>query len=340
MKKVSVVILNWNGRKLLETYLHSVIKYSDIKNCEIVVADNASNDDSIEYIRENFPQVKVLTFDRNYGFAEGYNKAIKQINAEYVVLLNSDIEVSHDWLSILINYLDENPEVVAVQPKILSWRDKSKFEYAGAAGGFIDVLGYPFCRGRILDTVEMDNGQYDSIIPVFWATGACLCIRKKAYMEAGGLDRDFFAHMEEIDLCWRLNSKGGKIMCVPQSVVYHLGGASLSTENPYKTYLNFRNNWLMLYKNVEFVKLLWILPVRYLLDIAAALHLAVSGKFKNAINVFKAHKDFILMVKKFRSRKKECLLNKKVTEIPTKFNFSIIMQYYAMKNKTYKSLFK
>lgn len=340
MKKVSVVILNWNGRKLLETYIPSVIKYSQHENFEIVVADNASNDDSVEYLRINFPQVKIIILDKNYGFAEGYNKAINQIDAEYVVLLNSDVEVTPEWLSILVNYLDENSEVVAVQPKILSWKDKSKFEYAGASGGFIDMLGYPFCRGRILDTVETDSGQYDSDIPIFWATGACLCIRKKAYIEVGGLDKDFFAHMEEIDLCWRLNSRGGKLMCVPQSVVYHLGGASLSTKNPHKTYLNFRNNWFMLYKNVKFSQLLWIFPIRYILDSAAALHLAVIGKYKNAIAVFKAHHHFLLNVKKFRSRKKENLSKQTVSKIPTLFDFSIIMQYYFMKKKTYKSLFK
>ena len=227
MTKVAVVILNWNGAEMLRRFLPSVISGSQAEGVEIYVADNASTDDSCCVIEEEFSSVRLIRLDRNYGFADGYNKALSQIEACYVVLLNSDVEVTPDWLSPLVNYLDAHPDVAACQPKILSFREKKKFEYAGASGGFLDKYGYPFCRGRIFDEVEEDRGQYDSVSPVFWATGAALFIRLSVYREVGGLDGRFFAHMEEIDLCWRLRSRGYQIFCIPSSTVYHVGGATL-----------------------------------------------------------------------------------------------------------------
>ena len=242
--------MNWNGCEMLRSFLPSVVRCSDTEGTEIYVADNGSTDASVEMLRQEFPSVHLIILDKNRGFAEGYNLALQQVSAEYVVLLNSDVEVTGHWLAPLVDYMDAHPEVAACQPKIRSWRYKERFEYAGAAGGFIDRYGYPFCRGRIMGVVEEDNGQYDTVVPVFWATGAALFIRLKDYQDAGGLDGRFFAHMEEIDLCWRLRARGRMLVCVPQSTVYHVGGATLKKENPHKTFLNFRNNLVMLYKNL------------------------------------------------------------------------------------------
>lgn len=236
MMKVSVVILNWNGRDMLRTFLPSVVRYSKSGQVEVCVADNGSTDASVEILREEFPCVRIIVLDQNHGFADGYNLALQQVEAEYVVLLNSDVEVTEHWLEPMISYLDAHPEVAACQPKIRSQRQKEYFEYAGAAGGFIDKYGYPFCRGRVMEVVEKDEGQYDTILPVFWATGAALFIRLADYREAGGLDGRFFAHMEEIDLCWRLRSRGRKIVCIPQSTVYHVGGATLKRRIPVRLF--------------------------------------------------------------------------------------------------------
>lgn len=340
MKKVAVIILNWNGKALLEQFLPSVLNHSMMDDCEIVLADNGSSDDSLNFVKQNFPQISRLALDKNYGFAEGYNKAIRMTNAEYVVLLNSDVETTPDWLTTLISFMDTHAEVAAVQPKIRAWREKDKFEYAGAGGGFLDALGYPFCRGRILDEVEVDCGQYEQPIPVFWATGACLCIRRNDYMEAGGLDADFFAHMEEVDLCWRLNARGRKVMCVPQSLVYHVGAASLQKENPRKTYLNFRNNWLMLYKNLPRRRLILILAFRYLLDGMAMVHLIVAGKFANAKAVFRAHVDFLKMLPNFKKKRKENQAKSSVQNISTQYSGSILWNYYFRGRRKYSDLFK
>lgn len=336
--KTSVVILNWNGRKLLKQFLPVVLQHTLDNETDVVVADNNSSDDSIDFLKANFPQVPVIVLDKNYGFAEGYNRALQQVHSEYVVLLNSDVETTENWLSTMINYMDKHPGVSAVQPKILAQQNKTHFEYAGACGGFIDRFGYPFCRGRILENVEQDQGQYDSVIPVFWATGACLCIRRKDYFEAGGLDARFFAHMEEIDLCWRLNARGKEIECLPQSVVYHVGAASLSKENPRKTYLNFRNNLLMLYKNVPSGKLLSVFTVRLVLDLLAYVHLFVRGKFGNANAVLEAHRDFFKMRPDFKHNRMENLEKRSVKNITTKFNESILWNYYLKGRKTFGEL--
>src|SRR5690606_32957114 len=239
--KVAVVILNFNGAKLLKQFLPSVIKHTP-SWCEIIVADNASTDNSLQVMKEYFPHIRIIPLSENTGFAGGYNRALKQVDAEYYVLLNSDIEVTPQWVESVIQFMDANKDVAACQPKILAYHQKNEFEHAGASGGFMDYLGYPFCRGRLFNTLEKDSGQYNQPIEIFWATGACMFIRSNEYHAAGALDEYFFAHMEEIDLCWRLKRKGLRLFCIPQSQVFHVGGGTLHKSNPRKTYLNFRNN--------------------------------------------------------------------------------------------------
>ena len=284
----SVIILNWNGSAMLRKYLPSVLKYT---HAEVIVADNGSTDDSIAVLVSEFPEVRRIILDKNFGFAEGYNRAIKQVDSEYIVLLNSDVEVTEGWLDPLLDYLQSHPEVAAVQPKIRSWLHRDQFEHAGAAGGYINALGYPYCRGRILWHVEQDKGQYDSIVNVDWTSGACMCMRTKVFKELGGLDAAFFAHMEEIDLCWRMRNAGWKLACIPQSVVYHLGGGSLAYENPRKTFLNHRNNLLMIYKNKKHP--FGVLFVRFFLDYAAALFYLIQRRPKASKAVFEARRDYL-----------------------------------------------
>lgn len=289
--KCSVVILNWNGAGMLRQFLPSVVQYTKGQDVEVVVADNGSTDESLEVLK-TFPSVRVITLDKNYGFAEGYNRALEQVDAEYTVLLNSDVEVTENWLTPVLAYLDIHRDVVAAQPKIRSYRERERFEYAGAAGGFVNVLGYPYCVGRRRGKTEVDKGQYDSIREIEWASGCALFVRTRAYKEVGGLDASFFAHQEEIDLCWRLRNKGYKIVCVPASVVYHLGGGALAYENPRKTFLNFRNNLLMLHKNLPKSRLWWVMSVRFMLDYVAAVYFLVQGKPKNAKAVVEARRAF------------------------------------------------
>jgi GT2 family glycosyltransferase len=338
MKKTAVVILNWNGRKLLEQFLPSVAEYTSREDIEIVVADNYSTDNSVDFLEKKYPAVKLILLDKNYGFAEGYNRALSQLEADYFVLLNSDVEVTEDWLYPLIDYLDENKEVVAVQPKILAQRSKEKFEYAGAAGGFLDKYGYPFCRGRIFGVVEEDKGQYDVIRDIFWASGACMLIRSKAYFDCGGLDASFFAHMEEIDLCWRLWSRGHKLVCLPSSVVYHVGGATLNEESPHKTFLNFRNNLLMLYKNLPEHSLKSILRVRWFLDYLAALHLVLKGKFSNAKAVIRAYKEFKRIKFDYNTARSENLKKTIVSNIGVMYTKSILAGFYFKGKKIFSKI--
>lgn len=334
-----MVILNWNGRKLLEQFLPSVLEHTLNEECSVVVADNGSTDDSIDFLKTRFPDVSLIILDKNYGFAEGYNKALQQVDSEYVVLLNSDVETTPNWLNPLVDFLDVHPEVAAVQPKILSYKQRNHFEYAGAAGGFIDRYGYPFCRGRILERVEEDRGQYDTDIPVFWATGACLLIRKSDYTEHGGLDGSFFAHMEEIDLCWRLNARGRKVMCIPSSTVYHVGGASLGKDNPRKMYLNFRNNLLMLYKNVTRSQYISTFAVRFFMDFLAFGHLLLKGNFSSARAVIKAYRDFIKNRSSYKQARRENLEKTRLDPLPTRYMKSVLIRFYTGK-KTFHSLFK
>ena len=340
MVKTSVIILNWNGKRLLKQFLPSVVEHSQCDECRVVVADNNSSDDSVEFLKTNYPDLPLIILDKNYGFADGNNKALQQAESEYVVLLNSDVETTPGWLQTVISFMDSHPEVAAVQPKIRSYREKNRFEYAGAAGGFIDRYGYPFCRGRILEIVEEDKGQYDTPASLFWATGACLCIRKKDYVEAGGLDARFFAHMEEIDLCWRLNARGRSVMCLPSSVVYHVGGASLSKDNPRKMYLNFRNNLLMLHKNLPQPVYLSTFLIRYFFDLLAYLHLLLRGDFKSAYAVIEAHTDFLKMRSSYQSIRRENLKKTTVQCIPVQYRKSILLDFYLRGKKTYDSIFR
>ena len=338
MKKISVVILNWNGLSMLQKFLPQVVEYSWGEGVEVCVADNASTDASCAWVRESYPDVRLIELDENYGFAEGYNRALRQVEAEYVVLLNSDVEVTPHWLEPMVAYMDAHPEVAACQPKIRSERNKEYFEYAGASGGYLDVYGYPFCRGRIFDVVEKDKGQYDSVASVFWATGAALFIRLKDYREAGGLDGRFFAHMEEIDLCWRLGSRGRGIVCVPQSVVYHVGAATLKKESPRKTFLNFRNNLLMLYKNLPEKELDRVMWMRRLLDYVAMVVFFLKGEKENAKAVIQARKEFKRLRPSFLASREENLRHAVTDKVQGKCSFSILWKYHACGAKYFSKL--
>ncbi len=287
MPSVAVVILNYNGEALLRQFLPSVIQYSG--DASIIVADNASTDQSLSLLRTYFPAVKVITLTENFGFCGGYNRALKQVEADYYVLLNSDVEVTPDWLTPMIQLLDNHAEIAAVQPKILSYHQRNKFEYAGAGGGFLDCLGYPYCRGRIFNYTEIDSGQYDDTREIFWATGACLCIRAELFHQQGGFDESFFAHMEEIDLCWKLIRSGHRIYYTGQSTVFHVGAGTLSKTNPKKTYYNFRNGLTLLLKHLPLSQLIIKLPIRYFLDLMAAVKFLLEGHPRDATAVVSAH---------------------------------------------------
>lgn len=328
MDKIAVVILNWNGHDMLRSFLPDVVRCSEAEGAVVYVADNGSTDASVEMLRREFPAIRLILLKENNGFADGYNLALRQVEATYVVLLNSDVEVTDHWLSPLVEYMDAHPEVAACQPKIRSWRHKTMFEYAGAAGGFLDRYGYPFCRGRVMSVVEEDKGQYDTVLSVLWATGAALFIRLDDYREAGGLDGRFFAHMEEIDLCWRLRARGRQLVCVPQSVVYHVGGATLKKENPRKTFLNFRNNLLMLYKNLPQEELRHVMRVRAVLDYVAAVSFVLKGQFPNALAVFRARRAYAALRPSFRASREENQRKAKIAVIPERVGYSILVQFY------------
>lgn len=338
MDKIAVVILNWNGCEMLRSFLPSVVRFSEADGAVVYVADNGSTDASVEMLCREFPTVRLILLEENQGFADGYNMALQEVDAEYVVLLNSDVEVTEHWLQPLADYMEAHLEAAACQPKIRSWRQKEKFEYAGAAGGFLDRYGYPFCRGRIMGVVEEDKGQYDTIIPVFWATGAALFIRLKDYREAGGLDGRFFAHMEEIDLCWRLRARGRQIVCVPQSVVYHVGGATLKKENPRKTYLNFRNNLVMLYKNLPSRNFASVMRTRAVLDYIAALSFILKLQFPNALAVLRARREYRLLRSSFTPAREENLKKTSLSVIPEWTKSSILAQYYLRGKKFFSQL--
>jgi len=336
----SIVILNWNGENYLKQFLPYLIENTKLPGVEIVVADNASTDNSMAVLRENFPHVKTILLDKNYGFAGGYNKALAQIEADYYVLLNSDVEVTSHWLEPLIGYMNDHEEVAACQPKILSYSQRTHFDHAGAAGGFIDRFGFPFCRGRIFGEVEEDKGQYDTIVDVFWATGACMMVRSKLFWKVGGLDDEFFAHMEEIDMCWRMKSRGYRVVTIPESIVYHIGGGTLDMENPHKTYLNFRNNLLLLYKNLPSQSLKSTMHWRYVFDYFAALQLFLTGKPRNAWSVFKARSDYKRMRPDFAEKRKENILYSTCTNQPEILEKSVVFEYYLKGKKTFKALYR
>ncbi|MDE5870230.1 MAG: glycosyltransferase family 2 protein [Muribaculaceae bacterium] len=300
MKKLGVIILNWNGLQLLKDFLPVASRYTVCDEVDLIVADNGSTDDSVSWVRSEHPEVRVIEFDKNYGFAEGYNRAIAECKYEFITLLNSDVEVTPDWWKPILAFMVKHNDVGATQPKILSWHDRNKFEYAGACGGFLDKLGYPFCRGRLFDSIETDNGQYDNCDPdITWASGACLTVRRELYLRVGGLDSKFFAHMEEIDLCCRMISEGFRICVVTASKVYHVGGASLNQGNPQKTYLNFRNNLLLLHKNLPRKRGRKILFFRRMADTLAFGMFLLKGDLKNARAIVKAHNDFRKMRKEY-----------------------------------------
>ena len=337
MTKVAIVILNWNGARMLRQYLPTVLLYSR-DEATVYVADNASTDDSLQLLG-GFPEVKVITFSRNWGFAEGYNKALGQIEAEYYLLLNSDVEVTHHWLTPLVEFMDSHADVAACQPKLLSIADRDSFEYAGASGGFLDRYGYPFCRGRIFDTVEADNGQYDYAMPVLWATGAALLVRAADYWNVGGLDGRFFAHNEEIDLCWRLCIQGRKVYCLPESQVYHVGGGTLPKSNPMKTFLNFRNNLTMLYKCLPDDELHHVMRWRWFLDYLAAWEMLLLkhnlGDFKA---VYRARRAFRRWRKDFEQDRQTIQSSRKVSDAPVRRRFSLLWQYYVKGRKFFSDL--
>lgn len=335
--KTAIVILNWNGKDLLKKFLPSVIDHSS-GIAEIIIVDNGSTDDSVDYIKTTFSQIRLIELEKNYGFAGGYNRALKQIDADYYILLNSDVEVTPNWIQPIINLMESNKEIAACQPKIKSFQNKSLFEYAGAAGGYLDKYGYPFCCGRLFLTLEKDEGQYNSMKEIFWATGACLFIRSETFHKLGCFDDEFFAHMEEIDLCWRINNEGLKIYYVPQSEIYHVGGGTLPKKNPRKTYLNFRNNLMMIHKNLPSSSLFFIFTIRLLLDGIAGLKFLFDGDWKDCIAVIKAHFYFYA---RLRSRNKIRLQTQKAIKkkhVKTIYNKSIVMDYYIRGKKYFSQL--
>lgn len=336
--RIAIVILNWNGAAMMRRYLPTVVKYS-AGEATVYVADNASTDDSLLLLEADFPGCKVIKLDRNWGFAEGYNKALAQIEAEYYLLLNSDIEVTHHWLTPLLEFMDAHPEAAACQPKLLSLADRDCFEYAGACGGFIDRYGYPFCRGRIFDTVERDGGQYDYRQEIFWATGAAMMVRSADYWRAGGLDGRFFAHNEEIDLCWRLRLMGRKIFCIPESCVYHVGGGTLPKGNPMKTFLNFRNNLTMLYKCLPEDELRHVMRVRWVLDYVAAFEmLLLKGSLGDFKAVWRARRAFARWKADFADDRRRIQASCVVKDIPERKPFMLLWQYYGRGKKRFSDL--
>lgn len=335
MTKTAVVILNWNGRKFLERFLPSVIKYSK-DDAEIIIADNASTDDSVDFMQKNYPEIRIIKNAENGGFSKGYNDALSQVDAEYYVLLNSDIEVTENWIKPIIKLMETDKRIGVCQPKLLSFSEPTKFEYAGAAGGFIDKYGYPFCRGRIFQQLEVDNGQYDDVCEVFWATGAAMFVKADLYHKYGGLDNDFFAHMEEIDFCWRLKNEGFKIMYCPHSKVYHVGGGTLPKNNSRKTYLNFRNNFYLLYKNLPSDRLLKVFTLRLLLDFVAGMKFLSEGGLKDVTAVINAHFSFYFSLRK-NYMKRKGISQKKVSEI---YNSNIVWEHYVRKKQLFSELDK
>lgn len=331
MIKVAVVILNWNGKSLLEKFLPKVIAHSS--NATIYVADNASTDDSVLYVSQNFPGVKIIRNLINGGYAKGYNDALQHLTEDLFVLLNSDVEVTENWLEPVVDEFYKNPKLAAAQPKILDYHQKEMFEYAGAAGGFIDKYGFPYCRGRIFETLEKDNGQYDETISIFWASGACLFIRASDFKEAGGFDEDYFAHQEEIDLCWRLQTMDKEILCIGSSRVYHVGGATLDASHPRKTFFNFRNSLFNLYKNIAGIKSYRIIFIRLCLDGIAGIRFLFHGKFKHCFAIIRAHFSFYGQLGKMKKKRRKVASKKTYYAVK-----SIIFQYFILKNRTFKKL--
>lgn len=333
MPSVAIVILNWNGKHHLQQFLPSVLSTS-YSNCRIIVADNASTDHSLEYLKQHFPQVELIILRENHGFAKGYNEALQQVQADYYMLLNSDVEVHTSWLNPMVALLEQDEHHVACQPKILAYKNKNLFEYAGGAGGWLDAFGYPFARGRVFDICEEDKGQFEKTEEVFWASGAAMLIKSKVYHELRGFDEYFFAHQEEIDLCWRIHLKGYKIFCCPQSVVYHVGGGTLPRGNSKKTFLNFRNNQILLSKNLPWSEKWWKIPFRLFLDQVSAMKGFFSGDAGYFVAIFKAHLayfNWLLLKKKMKLQSKR----KKLDSLPGVYKGNIVWQHFAKKKKSF-----
>jgi len=335
LMKTAVVILNWNGRLFLEAFLPTIIETSK-SVADVIVADNQSSDDSVEFLQKKFPEVKIIHTGGNYGYAGGYNRALSRIDAEYFVLLNSDIEVSENWIQPIIQLMDEDKSIAACQPKILSFKERDAFEYAGAAGGFIDRYGYPFCRGRLFQSLEKDTGQYNDNSEIFWASGACMFVRAEYFNAIGGLDEDFFAHMEEIDICWRLKHQGYKIMYCGESTVYHVGGGTLDKSSPKKTYLNMRNNITMLYKNLPANQLYPIFISRLFLDFFAAIKFLVDGGVRHFGAVTRAHLGFYFSFNKNR-KKRKLIKHQYVSQI---YSGNIVVDHFFKGIKSFNALKK
>jgi GT2 family glycosyltransferase len=333
---VAVVILNFNGSQWLRQFLPGVIAHSP--GVRVVVADNASTDGSLEMLAQEFPSVDRIALTKNHGFCRGYNEALAQVTADCFVLLNSDVETTPGWLEPVISHFNANPAVAAAQPKIRSHSRREYFEYAGAAGGFIDWLGYPFCRGRVFDFLEKDEGQYNQAVPVFWATGACLFVRAGAFREAGGFDADFFAHMEEIDLCWRLRRKGYTVLAEPKSVVYHVGGGTLAVENPKKTFYNFRNGLTLLVKNLPLLRLLPVLALRGLLDGVALLRFLLSGSGRHALAVARAYGSFALHLPSTWRKRRTLAADGFIQNDPLVYSRSVVVAYFLRNRRTFTEL--
>ncbi len=338
MIKTAVVILNWNGKHFLEKFLPSVIEHSSLPGVEIAVADNGSTDDSVEFLKAQYPKIRLLTFDRNFGFAEGYNRALKQIESEYYVLLNSDVQVTGRWIEPIIQLMDSDKKIAATMPKIKDLNNRNRFEYAGASGGFIDRYGFVFCRGRIFNIIEEDNRQYDDTREVFWASGAALFVRADAFHQAGGLDKKFFAHMEEIDLCWRLKNRGFRIYSSGESEVYHVGGGALPMNHPEKTYLNFRNNLYLLYKNLPARHFKRTMLSRILLDLVASAKFLFSLEFKNFLSVIRAHLSFFISFRRLKQDRKENLEKASTFQHPEIYPHSIVYDFFIRNKKKFIDL--
>lgn len=336
MTRIAVVILNHNGRELLKKFLPSVLKFSG--DAKIIVADNNSSDNSVDTLKKEFPQVELIQISSNLGFCGGYNYALSKIEADYFVLLNSDVEVTEKWIEPVISLFESNPSIGAAQPKILSHSNKQIFEYAGAGGGYIDSLGYPFCRGRIFNSFENDNHQYDDSLPIFWATGACLFVRAALFKKMGGFDEDFFAHMEEIDFCWKLNRAGYSIFYQGESTVYHVGGGTLSASNPKKTYLNFRNGLSLIFKHISTGQLFWKLPARILLDWVAIIKFLVEGSGADGVAVLKAHFNFFKSIPKEIKKRKQLRYQIPGFQIKNQYKGLIIFDFYLRKKRNFSDL--
>ncbi len=334
MEKTAVVILNFNGKKFLEKFVPVLVK--NTPSATLIIADNGSKDDSTEWVKNNHPSITILSLKKNYGFAEGYNRALNMIKGQfkYYVLLNSDVEVTPEWLTPLHAVMEKNHDLAACQPKILSFHKKNVFEYAGASGGYIDKYGYPFCRGRIFETLETDTGQYDNATEIFWASGACLFVNAKIFHNLDGFDSNFFAHMEEIDFCWRARNKGYKIMVEPKATVYHVGGGTLSNQSPQKTYLNFRNNFYLLFKNLSPNNLVPIIGSRLVLDGIAGIKFLFNGNYYDTLAIIKAHFSFYSKIRVLMKKRKK-LKPQKCRGI---YKGNIVWEYYIKGNKKFSSL--